>query len=233
MRPFFRSPREVLRRAKGPKLLNYAQVACDALTVSEPALFQRYDRIYAIDTNTHTDRGSACVSVSAIHMATIEPFNYSISLAKVGLVSLPEFRDVGSKPENVAWRTAIELIQGSPSIAADFRIGIIVDSDLGVLSATTIGRCPIEGDFYLPELYTLIYASADIGRDQMSNKLIALSDKESRRLLDYLLPSQMTTKDWTVWRTVPIRTFDSGFLGMTRQRHDSSSPNQFIQVSWP
>ncbi len=172
-------------RPKGPKLLNYAQVACDALTVSESDLFQRYDRIYAMDTNTR-QIGSARVSVSAIHMATVEPFNYSISLAKVGLVSLLEFRDVNGKPENVAWRRAIEFIQGSPSIAAHFRLGIIVDSDLGALPAYNDRALPIEGDFYLPERYTLIYASADIGRDQISNKLIALCDKESRRLLDYL-----------------------------------------------
>lgn len=174
-------------RAKGPKLLNYAQIDCEALTVSEPHLLQSYDRVYAIDTNTR-QIGSTRISVAAIEVGTVEPVNFSRSLrlAKFGLVSVLEFRDVKGKPENVAWRKAVELIQASPSIPGHFRMAMIVDSDLGSLHSYNDRTRPIEGEFYLPRAFTLLYASADTGRDQLSNKLIALCDKHSRRLLDYL-----------------------------------------------
>jgi hypothetical protein len=38
-------------------------------------------------------------------------------------------------------------------------------------------------DFYLPNNFKLIYASSDVGKEFLSNKLISLSDKLSNELL--------------------------------------------------
>jgi hypothetical protein len=42
---------------------------------------------------------------------------------------------------------------------------------------------PIIDDFYLPADFTLIYASADVGKEYVPNRLISLCDKEANSVL--------------------------------------------------
>ncbi len=99
------------------------------------------------------------------------------------------FWNIKDKEENIAWMTAIELIQKNPVVTENLKIGIIVDSDLGNIDRYNNRESPIYGNFYLPANMHLVYASTDGGKEYAANRLISLADKESSKLLTVLAAS--------------------------------------------
>lgn len=73
-----------------------------------------------------------------------------------------------------------------PTHAAEEASASVVDSDFSRIPAYNRRESPIEGDFYLPPQFTLVYASADGGANQFGNRLIRLCDREAKRLLNHL-----------------------------------------------
>lgn len=60
---------------------------------------------------------------------------------------------------------------------------MIVDCDLENIEMYNARKLKIRNDKFLPENFTLLYASADIS-DSIFNKMIRFCDKEATRLLD-------------------------------------------------
>lgn len=159
----------------------------DLLTWSAELALRKYNFVYAIDTNTRPIRGEQ-VSVSAIVKCTFVPVAVDKTLVLCGCDDkVFAFRNIQEKPENTAWRELIEAMLRNPQHTPALRIGLIVDSDLGNLAAFNGRSLPVVADFYLPEGFTLIYASSDVGtRDSVLNAAIRLCDNESSRFLDRL-----------------------------------------------
>ena len=79
------------------------------------------------------------------------------------------------------WKVVVEHLQ--TIIPADKKVGIIVDSELGLLSLYNNQDEPIVDDWYLPGNYQLLYATADKS-DDWCNKLIRICDKTATTRLN-------------------------------------------------
>jgi hypothetical protein len=81
----------------------------------------------------------------------------------------------------------IQAIRCSSTYRPHFQFGLIVDSDLENLERYNNRELPVYGDFYLPQSMKFIYASSEIASETYTNMMIALADKESKRLRDYII----------------------------------------------
>jgi hypothetical protein len=81
----------------------------------------------------------------------------------------------------------LQSIRCSPTYRPHFQFGLIVDSDLENLERYNNRELPVYGDFYLPQNMKFIYASSEIASETYTNMMIALADKESKRLRDYII----------------------------------------------
>jgi hypothetical protein len=170
-------------RKKNPKILNKISLDPKQLSVDPHLALKNFDLIYAIDTNTKLVNHEV-ISISAIVLCKlIHSMNKAI-IAEYAPIHCLEFRNIKQNAENIAWMKSIQLITANPSYSPKLKIGFVVDSNLGNLPAYNKRTVPIYADFYLPQNIELIYASADVGKEFIVNKLISLSDKEAKILLE-------------------------------------------------
>lgn len=177
------------QRQKGPKILSQASLGTNELYVDVNRAIEKYDLVYAVDTNTESFNDET-ISVCCVVLGIIDkieiPGSTTIRFCPVHCL---EFRNISIKPEKLLWRTVIELVQKNPSYNTNLKIALIVDSDLQNISAYNDRKLPIAEDFYLPPNLKMIYASSDSGMENIPNKMIILADRWSRRLLKHLMQS--------------------------------------------
>ena len=176
------------QRQKGPKILSQTALGTNELYVDVNRALEKYDLVYAVDTNTESFNDET-ISVCCVVLGTIDKEEISAPAIRFSPVHFLEFRNMSTKPENLVWRTVVELIQKNPSYSSNLNIAFIVDSDLENISAYNEGKLPITADFYLPSNMKMIYASSDSGKENIPNRLISLADTESRRLMKELIRS--------------------------------------------
>ena len=61
---------------------------------------------------------------------------------------------------------------------------MIVDSDLGNINKFNQRKKPLLASFYLPPNLQLLYASSDVGKENIVNKVLAVTDSISKQSLD-------------------------------------------------
>jgi hypothetical protein len=81
----------------------------------------------------------------------------------------------------------IQAICCNPTYRPHYQFGLIVDSDLENLERYNNRELSIYGDFHLPVNMKFIYASSEIASETYTNMMIALADKESKWLRDYII----------------------------------------------
>jgi hypothetical protein len=175
-------------RQKGPKILNRIPLSSTLLkTNPNEALAANYDILFAVDTNKRSIKGlrfSVTGVIEARH--TRHPVTGSAAFA-YHTPFLLEFTQVRSeRPENLGWMVTVQNIEADPRYGEFGRIGLIVDSDLQNLQKYNERKVPIHENWFLPRRFTLVYASADVGREYLANRLIHAADTASRMLLDLL-----------------------------------------------
>ncbi len=161
-------------RIKGQKVLNRIPLPNDQLVAVPDIALKGFDVLFAIDTNTNRIR-EKIVSVTCIvtgHPIKIQ--NYTAF--KISAINAIAFWGIKEKQENIAWLTAIEKILMSPMYKNEIKFGLIVDSDLGNIPKYNERILPIYGIIYLPSNMQFIYASADSGKEFVSNKMMSSSD---------------------------------------------------------
>ncbi len=192
-------------RKKGQKVLNKAPLVNEKLVADLNRALLKYDRIYAIDTNTKPFK-DAVLSVSAIILCQLYR-QEGFSVGQYAPVHCFEFRNIEEKPENIAWKKLIEMLSSHPAYKKLGEIGIVVDSDLGNIPDYNAGIKPITNNFYLPDNVTLIYASADAGKEYLPNKLITVCDKEANKLIRQIQATPDNTADLQAMSDVPYTHF--------------------------
>lgn len=90
----------------------------------------------------------------------------------------------GKNPERYGWMKVIDGLVRWEKYNPDFKYGIVVDSELGILPKINAREEPVFENFYLPENMSLIYASADGGRENFYNVLINSTDQVAAASLD-------------------------------------------------
>jgi hypothetical protein len=145
----------------------------------------------AIDTNTR-QLDNEQVSLTAVVVG--KNVNVQIPgkiVMDIGVGQCIEFRNAKCKPENLGWYQIIQMLQRNPSFNDQMKVAFIVDSDLGNLKAFNEQIKPILNDYFLPNNFTLIYASAENPTESIANKMIAEADSVSRNLLKYIIENNI------------------------------------------
>ncbi len=177
-------------RIQGQKILSKIPLDPNKLLMDPNFVLQKFDGVFAIDTNTKIINGEI-ISISCCIVLCVLTYKNNIITAQYAPIHCLEFRNIKQQAENIAWMKSIQLISANPSYNPNLKIGIIVDSDLGNLSEYNNRIKPIYSDFYLPQNIELIYASTDVGKEYIINKLISLCDKEARILLENILSNKV------------------------------------------
>lgn len=182
-------------RASGKlKAINQVEADGDRIELNPNAALNRFDWLFAIDTNVKKQEGSVLgVSVSILAYVQIsgprtdESGVHQDWSVRVVPQAAFVFRNPRINPELIGWRELFNRIQDSGAIHKSDRIGVIVDSELKKISAYNQRAEPILGEHYLPEGFELLYASADVGMEYPHNKLLRFCDRTSTRIFDHIV----------------------------------------------
>lgn len=153
-----------------------------------------FDEIFAIDTNTHPEKvdDAYCSAGMVYHGVRQKTSDYEGVLMCSPYLMIDWYHSGIFNMEPLTWMEAIKVIQ--TKIPADKKVAIVVDSELGNLDGYNNRTIPIYQDWYLPENYTLIFASADY-RDEWCNQMIKQCDKAAtQRLQEILRDPKFTTR---------------------------------------
>jgi hypothetical protein len=176
------------RQNKANKILNAAPANPLQVFANPNRILEQFDELFAVDTNTRLIK-SRRVSVTGIVAGTNE-FLPEHTAIRFRPIKCFEFHNVEGKPENLAWKEVIEAIRQAPNYKEQRKRALIVDSDLGAIPAYNNRELPIYQDFLLPAEFTLIYASSDVGSENIANRMLSMADKVSSVILNGL------EKDW-------------------------------------
>lgn len=167
-------------RPKGAKVLNAGPVDPAQIPTRADAALLGFDLVYAVDTNTREIRGKP-VSVTAVVLGKSQLPRASIfAFAPTQAI---EHREVTCDPERLGWSAVVRGISMNADLAGLRRIALVVDAHLGEIPAINSRTAPIIDDELLPPRFTLLYASADAGKESILNKMIAVADQEASALL--------------------------------------------------
>jgi hypothetical protein len=136
------------------------------------------DRIFGIDTNTSLVDGSPvsvvtcceCIKEATTDINVRHPFTFD----PLGQM---ELHGVTVPPEHLGWRIVCGTLIGQIPELAGKRVAVVVDSSLDELAAINARTLPVNGDWLLPDPFTLIYASADAATSSVASALIRPCDR--------------------------------------------------------
>lgn len=159
-------------------------------------LFRDYDHIFAVDTAT-AFLGEEGFSVTAI--VTTKTF---FTVDSHGIVTREKsafyyavpfcflYRRPEGNPETLGWCLLIEELLRSTAYRKCRSIGIIVDSELGLINDINARRAPLRGRLRLPQNMTLLYA-ADAVAETAPNHLIRVADAAATQMRDEVLAERI------------------------------------------
>lgn len=189
-------------RAKSPKVLSRVpQPSHAAMFEDSDALAAHFDRVFAVDTNTRDINGRR---ISVVGVATLKR---EVVLGPERVESgwrfdapfAIEYGDLVAKPEPFGWMGALEILRARGFYDEGQRVGLIVDSELGLLKDFNARKVPIDSGEFLPQGVTLIYASSDVGRESVLNSALSIADTAASQILSALENGQ-----------IPVNTEPSG-----------------------
>ncbi len=165
-------------RKKKPKVLNRIDFKKpNEFSINDSDAIKLFDQVWAIDTNKK-DLFSRVANISAITVCSTD--GHEVHYPVLAIV----FGETTIHPETFGWRKFIEFVLNLNAYDPAHKYALIVDSELGNINAYNQKRMPICGNFYLPDNFQIIYATADAGKESIFNKLIGQSDKVSASLLE-------------------------------------------------
>lgn len=154
----------------------------------------RFDCVYVIDTNTLKDPIDGKYTSAGIIMECDNLYQRIVSKQNkckyFGRVFIHEEQHLGEKIvlTYLINKALKEKVESNPNI----QIGIITDHGLGNIEKINSREMPIISgtQTFLPNNFTLIYASADKKNDSILNHLIGVCDKRASELLNQTKPKE-------------------------------------------
>jgi len=148
-------------------------------------VFEFYDRVYCIDTNTAIVRNGSRVAVTtAIPVTSVKIGENALHVSSDNTIELVATDPPSGNPEvhgiwmmlKFLWRNHPHLLQG--------KLAIITDTELGKIRTWNDRSEPFYDGHPLPEGVDIFYASADAGGEEfLPNKLMRTCDSLSTRKL--------------------------------------------------
>lgn len=130
----------------------------------------KYDRLVAIDTNTYREEEET-ISIGIAHQVFGIPTEEGYKFHYIPVDKPFLIKGNSEKPENQNWMNLLNFITNHKNHNPNFKIGIIVDSDLGNIPSFNQREKPIFEDYFLPDNFELIFAS-DAANDSFLNQAI-------------------------------------------------------------
>lgn len=137
-------------------------------TVDPNETLRLYHQVWAVDTNSKPGFGGI-MNVTGVSVVATDGSNV------IAPVAVLFFGRTAGKAELYGWRRFIDVALSNPRYDAGHRYALIVDADYPSLADFNHRRRPIHGDFYLPDNFTLIYATGD-KPDSILNRALKMSD---------------------------------------------------------
>ncbi|MDR6913706.1 hypothetical protein J2X66_000553 [Pseudomonas sp. 3296] len=173
-----------VRQNKDDKVLYSAPADDFSMSLDHVAeLKARFDYLMAVDTNTLDEihqgyRVSACcIYVVKDHLSSLNaesPYGHHATFLILNA-------DHQAKSEPIGWHLAIT--QSIHPLIRDERIGVIVDSELGMHLDINAGKEPYYTTSYLPPKMKFLYASSDSSAT-FANAMIRLCDAGAKAVLN-------------------------------------------------
>lgn len=181
-----------LREEKRPKVLREVENPTGGIVnIFSTEVF--YDRYLAVDTsykafgdNYMCAAASLCVEQSIDHKRGLRKGD------QITIRSLPRLLFLakpGINPERYGWMRMIDALLRYEGFNSHWSYGVVVDSELGSLQRINAREEPIVADFFIRDNISLIYASADAGKENLLNKLIRATDGVAKKSLETALES--------------------------------------------
>lgn len=168
------------RHGKGSKIVR--QLITQLGGTVNPYLTEIYfDRYLGIDTSYKVSGGNFICATACLYID--QSLDHKRGLTKgdsISVLDIPRLCFLcrpGTNPERYGWMRVIDSLVRWKEFNPKFTYGIVVDSELAILPQINIRELPVFEKFFLPENISLLYASADVGRESFYNKLIKATDQ--------------------------------------------------------
>ena len=171
-------------RKKGPKVQSRQMISGRLASVGGLTEFSKYDSVFVTDTNTRTIGGKR-ISATCVICCRFHPEGAKVRVESQGRLNIYEFHEVPGKPEMLAILKVTRDVSRDIGSLAGLRFAFVTDSELSAHDDITSRRRPIYGKHYLPEEFSLHYASSDTGQEAI-NRLIRFCDKQAGSYLQVL-----------------------------------------------
>lgn len=171
-------------RPKGPKVQSRRKIDDGLVSVSGLSELTTYDSVFVTDTNSRMVGGQR-ISAACFICLQFYPDGDNVRIESEGKLNIYEFHEVSQNAEMLAILKVAGDVLRSAGEEASLRCAFVTDSELGVHDEINSHSRPIYGEHYLPDGFSLHYASSDTGQEAL-NKLIRFCDRQASRYLDYL-----------------------------------------------
>jgi len=191
------------RDRKPPKALNITPLSSTELHMDANSALRGFDALIAIDTNNKEINGE---QHSATGVIIAKWLSAKTDLKHVYSYETPfciEYLSLRDPREIIGWCMALQHLNATGSIQRCVKTAVIVDAYLEDLPKFNSRSMPLYQGFYLPDEFTLVYASADGGAEFIANQLLKSADKAATLALEYIAvnpslayPSQAYSGPW-------------------------------------
>ncbi|MCW8132874.1 MAG: hypothetical protein KIS92_21180 [Planctomycetota bacterium] len=144
--------------------------------------FEHLHEMYAVDTSnrqlTNGDDLKVCVAI----LGKATPRNPSKYGEECKFDLLPSYVFITrhNNPELIGLHWLVYGIQNSAGYDPNRKIGLVLDTEFSLQDEFNLRKRPYLADYYLPDNFTIIYASSDTGQ-HLPNKMIRICDVEGKR----------------------------------------------------
>ncbi|TWB49559.1 hypothetical protein FBZ92_12699 [Nitrospirillum viridazoti] len=158
------------------KFINIVPGSEDYVTVSFDHIFDAFDSVVAIDTNTYINKKINGEELSVLGISTASKLKISFPQAvNIRAGYAVEFRDLQDPKEKYGWIVALRALYDQRIVEYGKKIAVIVDAYANEIMDINNGKEIIEG-VVLPKGVKLIYASSDTSQFFALNKCIKMAD---------------------------------------------------------
>ena len=177
-----------------PKVIAAGFAQRSEITIDPDVFFFEYDHLLITDTNTRSDAASGdVISVTAVVHAFVDrSFEGSEDKHRVlcGILDAMEIRNARVDPERLGWALVLEAIQRSELGDPRKRIAIVGDAHLSAHKKIIARDEPVIDGVFLPSHVSLVYASADTGKESRLNELMDWCDKGAKYVLSHIMENR-------------------------------------------
>lgn len=166
-------PRE--SRSGKPKYLSLVPGRGNSLSLNPDYVFDAFDTVMALDTNSPGQLGGDDVSVLGIAVVRRSPLKYP-GVAHIYNDHAVEFRNLAVPHEKNGWALGIDTVFRNGWARSTESVLVIVDHALDQLMAINEGAEIVPG-FRLPANVKIAYASGETGKSFAVNRCLRAADK--------------------------------------------------------